>query len=163
MANNVNICPELACSGASRARSHLGQPFGTKVDVLLVCFLTRTQKVVLLGSFAAPQVRCNGVGDLQSLLEKGLQSTALVRHLIAVAIAQGQLTCLEVLIAAVGIDARLDATGYTALHAAAFLNQAPVVEWLLLRGVDTQIRDFQGRTALELAILYRPTERDDEA
>jgi ankyrin repeat protein len=48
------------------------------------------------------------------------------------------------------VDAR-DASGTTALMAAAGVNRAVVVEFLIARGANTELTDCAGRTAVDIA------------
>jgi ankyrin repeat protein len=60
-----------------------------------------------------------------------------------------------------GADLNLGAGKNSALHAAVLTNRIEMAEWLLLRGANNEVTNFEGKTPLQVAIDQKRTQIEE--
>mmetsp|Transcript_74538 Transcript_74538/g.132116 ORF Transcript_74538/g.132116 Transcript_74538/m.132116 type:complete len:625 (-) Transcript_74538:18-1892(-) len=127
-------------------------------------------------SVAEAAARTDDAGSLRRLLAstKPGQLSELLRPALATAVAHSSTEAVQVLVETLGVDACVDVhAGWTALHAAAFLNNEVVAEILVARSADIGFKSNTGQTPKEVAttfgnaevlyVLDNPTKASDVA
>jgi ankyrin repeat protein len=114
---------------------------GASVDFFTACALGRTDQVEAELRADPQRARARGVHDLPALYFAGVG---------------GQLEIAELLLRH-GADVNESAKGAAPIHGAVMGGRPELVSWMLSRGADPEMRDFQGRSARELALaMDRP-------
>lgn len=109
------------------------------------------------GNVAEAAARTDDAGSLRRLLAatKPGEVSGFLRPALATAVAHSSTDAVQVLVEVLGVDAYVDLdSGWTALHAAAFLNNEVVAEILVSKGADIGLKSATGQTPKEVASTF---------